>query len=160
LRETGDLLNRINVIWVVQFFCEKYSAFLVGQIISTSSPHPASTRGTFRDRHGRRARDAVDAGGAFDEWRGRGRRSRVVLTPRRWRQAGDNACALRLRWWQTSPVTKESAKETVKTIAQGRPGYSGEPVVTYSYAFHFCMRGYGCDGHPAFPAPSVFEERN
>jgi hypothetical protein len=27
--------------------------------------------------------------------------------------------------------------------------------VTYSYAFHFCMRGYGCGGHPAFPAPSV-----
>jgi hypothetical protein len=26
-------------------------------------------RGAFRDRHGRRARDAVDAGGAFDEWR-------------------------------------------------------------------------------------------
>jgi len=29
----------------------------------------------------------------------------------------------RWRWWQTSPVTKESAKETVKTIAQGRPGF-------------------------------------
>jgi hypothetical protein len=28
----------------------------------------------------------------------------------------------RWRWWQTSPVTKESAKETVKTIAQGKLG--------------------------------------
>jgi hypothetical protein len=27
---------------------------------------------------------------------------------------------------------------------------------TYSYAFSFCMRGCGCDGHPVFPAPSVF----
>jgi hypothetical protein len=44
----------------------------------------------------------------------------VVLTPRRWRQVGGNN--FRRRWWQTSPVTKESAKETVKTIAQGRPG--------------------------------------
>ena len=26
------------------------------------------------------------------------------------------------RWWQTSPVPGESAEETVKTIAQGRPG--------------------------------------
>src|ERR1700736_756026 len=31
-----------------------------------------------------------------------------------------------------------------------------EPVVTISYAFSFCMRGYGCGGHPAFPAPSNF----
>jgi hypothetical protein len=26
-----------------------------------------------------------------------------------------------LRWWQQARLTKESAKETVKTIAQGRP---------------------------------------
>ena len=39
----------------------------------------------------------------------RGRRSRVVLTPRRWRQVGDDAFASRRRWWQKSPVTKESA---------------------------------------------------
>src|ERR1700742_44496 len=26
------------------------------------------------------------------------------------------------RWWQQSPVTRESPKETVKTIAQGVPG--------------------------------------
>ena len=32
-------------------------------------------------------RDAVDADSAFDEWRERGRRSRVVLTPRRWRSS-------------------------------------------------------------------------
>ena len=30
------------------------------------------------------------------------------------------------------------------------------PRWTYSYAFHFCMRGCGCIGHPAFPAPSIF----
>jgi hypothetical protein len=51
-----------------------------------------------------------------------GRRSRVVLTPRRWRQVGDDACASRRRWWQQSPVAKESSKETVKTIAQEMPG--------------------------------------
>jgi hypothetical protein len=37
-------------------------------------------------------RDAVDADGASDEGARGGRRSRVVLTPRRWRQvSGDNA---------------------------------------------------------------------
>jgi hypothetical protein len=50
------------------------------------SGRPASFRGAFRDRHGRGRWDAVDAEGAFDERRSRGRRSRVVLTPRRWRQ--------------------------------------------------------------------------
>ena len=57
------------------------------------------------------------------------------------------------------PVIEESPKEPVKTIAQGRPDRSGEPVVTNSYAFYFCIRGCGCIGHPAFPAPSDQEER-
>jgi hypothetical protein len=39
------------------------------------------------------------------------------------------------RRWQKSPVTGESTKETVKTIAQGRPGYSGEPSVTTLVCF-------------------------
>src|SRR3979411_2326499 len=34
------------------------------------------------------------------------------------------------RRWQQSPVTGKSTKETVKTIARGKPGRSGEPVVT------------------------------
>src|SRR5436853_4282538 len=41
------------------------------------------------------------------------------------------------RQWQTSPVTGEITKETVKTIARGMPGCSGEPVVTTSCAFYF-----------------------
>src|SRR6267142_1674039 len=54
------------------------------------------------------------------------RRSRVVLTPRRWRQvlrrlvrlnrAGQNLQSARRRW-QKSPIAGESTKETVKTIA-------------------------------------------
>ena len=38
-------------------------------------------------------RDAVDADGASDEGARGGRRSRVVLTPRRWRQVGAGNCA-------------------------------------------------------------------
>jgi hypothetical protein len=33
--------------------------------------------------------------------------------PRRWHQVGG---AIRRRWWQESPITRESTKETVKTI--------------------------------------------
>src|ERR1700730_4367597 len=52
-------------------------------------------------------RGAVDAGGSQDERHQRGRRSRVVLTPRRWRQGRG---ATRERRWQKSPVTGESTK--------------------------------------------------
>ena len=60
----------------------------------SSLARPALTRGTFRDRHGRGERDAVDADGAADESTGSGRRSRVVPTPRRWRQVGDDAFSI------------------------------------------------------------------
>jgi hypothetical protein len=97
--------------------------------------------GAYRDRHGRWVRDAVDvkvlsAIRCADEQRFCGRRSRVVLTPRRWRQVGDDAHASRRRWWQQSPVTKESAEETVKTIAQGRPDVFRIRVVTNARAFY------------------------
>src|ERR1700720_160920 len=52
-------------------------------------------------------RDAVDAIESEDERHQRGRRSRVVLTPRRWRQGRG---AIRERRWQKSPVTGESTK--------------------------------------------------
>jgi hypothetical protein len=47
---------------------------------------PSHYRGAFRDRHLTFGRAAVDVDGAKDESTRRGRRSRVVLTPRRWRQ--------------------------------------------------------------------------
>jgi hypothetical protein len=42
----------------------------------------------------------------------------------------------RRRRWQKSPVTGESTKETVKTIARGMPGVSGVTVVTNARAFY------------------------
>jgi len=51
-------------------------AFGISEILLAARPksviyvgRPASSRGAFRDRHGRGRRDAVDAGGAFDERR-------------------------------------------------------------------------------------------
>jgi hypothetical protein len=74
----------------------------------------------------------MDADGAADERHRGGRRSRVVLTPRCWRQVlreetrddGDN-----------KPITGESAEETVKTVAWGMPGESGVTVVTTLVCF-------------------------
>jgi hypothetical protein len=43
----------------------------------------------------------------------------VVLTPRCWRQAGDDAHASRRPWWQQSPVHQGERGVSRKTIAQG-----------------------------------------
>jgi hypothetical protein len=136
----------------VQPSWEKYSAFPVGQIISTSSSRPASSQ---KGRLAIVTKRGAGCGGRLRCSRTKGacggRRSRVVLTPRRWRQVGDNACALRLRRWQTSPVTGESAKETVKTIARGMPGGSGVTVVTTLVCFfisHARLRARHAPGIP------------
>ena len=84
-------------------------------------PPSRLTRGAYRDRHGRGARDAMDAVGARDECTASGRRSRVVLMPRRWYQlaamlthcAGDG---------DKKPITRESTKQAVKTIRAGKAG--------------------------------------
>ena len=54
-----------------------------------------------------------------------------------------------------SPIAGESTKETVKPVAQGRPGVFRWTCGGRSACF-FCTRRCGCIGHPAFPAPSRF----
>jgi hypothetical protein len=50
-------------------------------------------------------------------------------------------------------VTGESAKETVKTIAQGMPADAVYPWLL-TPVLSCCTGGLGCNAHPAFPAPS------
>ena len=92
----------------VQSPLQKYSRSHLTQITSMSPAIPAQHRGAFRDRHERRAGDAMDAGGAADE--------SVIL--RTAKSCGPDAPTLASsvaevsarRRWQTSPVTGESAK--------------------------------------------------
>ena len=79
-----------------------------------------------------------------------GRRSRVVLTPRRWRQLATMLCIAR-GWWQQARLTREITKETVKTIARGMPGVSGVTVVTTLVCFfisHTRLRAQRAPGVP------------
>jgi hypothetical protein len=109
---TGKSLNP------VQPPLQKYFRLRLTQISSLSRTVP-SHRGALRNVINA-GRDAVDADGALDELRLRWTAKSCgpdapTLESSRWRQ-------LRRRRWQKSPVTGESTKETVKTIAQGRPG--------------------------------------
>ncbi|MDE1936793.1 hypothetical protein, partial [Bradyrhizobium sp.] len=53
--------------------------------------------------------------------------------------------ASRRGWWQESPITRETTKETVKTIARGMPDVFGVPAVTCLRAFFHCTQGF-CNG--------------
>src|ERR1700721_176245 len=81
----------------------------------TTSRHPGPHKGAFRDRHERRVGMRWTRAALLTSALSCGRRSRVVLTPRRWRQVSRSDP--RKRRWQESPVTWESAKDPVKTIA-------------------------------------------
>ena len=96
----------------------------------------------------------MDAGCASDESAPCGRRSRVVLTPRRWRQAGG----------VFSPVTVStsrspgSARISRKPLRAGMSGVFRWLAVNTRVHTYYPMRtrGCGCIGRPAFPTPSVF----
>jgi hypothetical protein len=140
--------------------CRRQFACDVGQIRSISPRIPCPPRGAYRDRHGRWARDAMAVGLRTRRMRlSRGRRSRVVLTPRRWREAGDNAFALWPATVTKKPDRRRERGISRKAIAQGMPDRFGGPVVTNSCAFYFCARGCGRAKRPAFPAPSAVEGR-
>jgi hypothetical protein len=114
---------------------------------------PAQYRGAFRDRHERRAWDAMDAvaprtNGAF-----RGRRSRVVLTPRRRRQVGERNFTDDGDKKARSPG--RARNRLLKPLRAGMPGDPGATVVTNARAYYHYTRGCGCNGHPAFPAPPL-----
>jgi hypothetical protein len=79
-------------------------------------------------------RDAVDAGHVVarfwraDERRGGVRRSRVVLTPRCWRQVARNY--FHAATVTTKPGHRGEHEGNRKTIVQGMPVETGEPVAT------------------------------
>jgi hypothetical protein len=113
--------------------------------------YPALTRGAFRDRHGRWERDAMDAACQKTNDIARGRRSRVVLTSRRWRQvrgihfADDGGKKARSPGRARSKLLKPLRGECRATRRD-----RGDLLA----CFLLLHEGCGRIGRPAFPAPS------
>jgi hypothetical protein len=83
----------------------------------------------------------------------RGRRSRVVLTPRRWRQVAQRY--LRDDGGKKARSPGRAWRKPLKPLrGEGRMNPL-LPVATTLVCFLFCTRGCGCGGHPVFPAPSL-----
>ena len=111
----------------------------VGQITATSFGRPAPSRGALRGRHERWVRDAMDAWLCEDDAHRCGRRSRVVLTPRRWCQAGRDASASWLAMVATKPGSPGRARrKPLKPFARGKLDRSGRTCGDYARVF-FCF---------------------
>jgi hypothetical protein len=146
LRAKPNLLKQINLICPVQSHLKKFSASPPTQIKSILLPsRPTEGRIAIVTDAGW---DAVDAGGASDE--GACLRTAKSCGPDAPTLASSWRRRLRRRRWQESPVTGESTKETVKTIARGMPGDSGVTVVTNSRVFllHARLRALRAPGIP------------
>ena len=126
------------------------------QISGFLSPVLLLQRGALRDRHERWERDAMDA-----------MRHQTNDVSRTAKSCGSGAPTLAL---SSRPDASHLAGDGGKkarspgrsrisrnTIAQGMPVVCGVPVVA-TRVLSCCTRGYGCIGHPAFPAPSLCDE--
>ena len=163
---------------------QKYFASPVGQIISTNSRHPTPQEGRIMIVTNA-GWDAVDAAAFCARWDCRAGRKTCERSPARGREmlqrtaksCGPDAPTLasslrscvgptglrqnliRRRRWQKSPVTGRARHKLLKPLRAGMPGDSGVLVVTRVRSTTTkCTRDRGCNGHPAFPTPSMGAE--
>ncbi len=127
---------------------QKYSCSLLTQITSTSLAVLSHTKGRLEIVTDA-GQDAVDAGSALTNALSCGRRSRVVLTPRRWRQVGERNFTGDGGKQARSPG--RARNKPLKPSRAGMPGNPGATVVTNACVLLPYTRGCGCNGHPAFP---------
>jgi len=128
----------------------KINLFTKSRICETDTPISSQPRGVRVVTYA--GRDAVDVRAAQDDRSFRGRRSRVVLAPRRWSQASRDDREARVARKPGSPG--RARRKPLKPLrGESRIAPVG-PVVDYARVFF--TRGRGCNLHPAFPAPSDF----
>jgi hypothetical protein len=154
----------ISLILAVQPHFEKYFRSRLTQIKSISLavlPHT----GAYRDRHGRGAgcggRGSVGrANSAQTNGACCGRQSRVVLTPRRWRQVRGNFP--RNDGGKKARSPGRARNKPLKPLRAGMPGESGATVVTtlvcYHHTLHTRLRVQRAPGIPhalCFPGRTV-----
>jgi len=160
--QNANLSNRINLIPPVQSPLSKIFPFAPAPNHFYNLRIPSHLRGVSRSSR-TLERDAVDAGALKDERRGRGRRSRVVLTPRRWCQVLEKQASCKFLGGDGGNKARSPGRARRKPLKplrrEGRIA-SAEPVCSCAFFAHFCTRDRGCSAHPAFPAPSDFKARN
>jgi hypothetical protein len=112
---------------------------------------PVPHRGAFRDRHGRRNGMRWTQAALLTRAPACGRPSRVVLTPRRWRQVSRGNSADDGDKKARSPG--RARYKPLKPLRAGMPGFSGGPVVTNARAFYTTRAAAGALGTRHSPRP-------
>jgi hypothetical protein len=136
-RDQAILFSGITVMLAVQSFLQKDSDFLATQIKFIAPAIPAHMRGVSRSSR-TLARDAVDARARLTMRAFRGRRSGVVLMPRRWRQVGGGNSAGDGDNKARSPG--RAPRKPLKPLRAGMPGETGEPRGDYAHMLLlFCI---------------------
>ena len=106
-------------------------------------------------RHGRAVRCGGRGAGAGRAQAARVRRSRVVLTPRCWRQLGGKCPAgdggKRAVHRGEHEVSRNPSRRESRDASAG-------PVCSCAFFCALCTRDRGCSVHPAFPAPFASDE--
>ena len=99
-----------------------------------------------------------------DERRDRGRRSRVVLTPRRWRQVGEDGRSF--SWHRAGDGDKKARsprrarRKPLKPLRRKCRDVSGGPVVTNARAFYTTRAAAGASSARHFLRPQYFGRTN
>ena len=129
----------------------KIFPFSFDQITFTSPAIPARYRGAFRDRHERRAGMRWTQAVLLTRALSCGRRSRVILTPRRWRQVGERNFTDDGGKQARSPG--RARRKPLKPSRAGMPGDPGATVVTNARAFYSPRAAAGATGTRHSPRP-------
>jgi hypothetical protein len=140
-----DRARRANRRISVEPLAQKYSGSLFTQITSTSTPS-RPTRGTFRDRHERWSGMRWTRVARLTSAPRCGRRSRVVLTPRRWRQVGDDASPHADDGGNKARSPGRARRKPLKPSRREGRDVSGEPVVTNARATYSTRAAAGAIG--------------
>jgi hypothetical protein len=123
LRAQRDLLNRIRLMLPVQSPLAKIFRFTFHPNHFYLSRHPGPHRGAFRDRHERKVGMRWTQAALLTRAHPCGRRSRVVLTPRRWRQVGERNFA-----GDGDNKARSPGRARRKPLTPSRAGMPGVPV--------------------------------
>ena len=135
------MFRQFNLIWIVQSFREKHFASVLTQITGLSPAIPSHQRGVSRSSR-TLVRDAMDAARHETNDVARGRQSRVVLTPRRWRLSPREASFSRAMVAR-KPGHQGERVISRKTIVQGMPGRFRRTCGDYRVLTTFCTRAAG-----------------
>jgi hypothetical protein len=112
---------------------------------------PAQHRGAFRDRHERKVGMRWTRVARLTRALTCGWRSRVVLTPRRWRQVGESNFTNDGGKQARSP--RRARRKPLKPLRAGMPGDPGATVVTNARAIYSTRAAAGATGTRHSPRP-------